>query len=198
MAAKQRPLSPHLGIYKKQITSVLSIMHRAAGVVNAIGGLAVAAWLVIVASSPECFAWSQQIFASWFGKFALFIFSASLIYHLLNGIRHLLWDIGWGMEIQQVPLNISVLSREFLDDTNAKSLTDLFRYSAASSGDTRFAMRVPANEATPQGGFTMRGFSVNTLMRDGIFRYTAYSLDNTERVEVVKGPGPLCKRPVQN
>ncbi|MBI5769476.1 MAG: TonB-dependent receptor plug domain-containing protein [Verrucomicrobia bacterium] len=96
-----------------------------------------------------------------------------------------------GMEIQKVPLNISVLSREFLDDTNAKSLTDLFRYSAAASGDTRFAMRVPANEATPQGGFTMRGFSVNTLMRDGIFRYTAYSLDNTERVEVVKGPASV-------
>jgi outer membrane receptor protein involved in Fe transport len=96
-----------------------------------------------------------------------------------------------GMEIQQVPLNISVLSREFLDDTNAKSLTDLFRYTAAASGDTRFAMRVPANEATPQGGFTMRGFSVNTLMRDGIFRYTAYSLDNTERVEMVKGPASV-------
>ena len=96
-----------------------------------------------------------------------------------------------GMEIQNIPLNISVLSREFLDDTNAKSLTDLFRYTAAASGDTRFAMRVPANEATPQGGFTMRGFSVNTLMRDGIFRYSAYSLDNTERVEVVKGPASV-------
>lgn len=96
-----------------------------------------------------------------------------------------------GMEIQNVPLNISVISREFLDDTNAKSLTDLFRYQAASSGDTRFAMRVPANEATPQGGFTMRGFSVNTLMRDGILRYSAYNLDNVERVEVVKGPASV-------
>ena len=96
-----------------------------------------------------------------------------------------------GMQIQQVPLNISVISREFLDDTNAKSLMDLFRYTAAASGDTRFAMRVPSNEATPQGAFTMRGFSVNTLMRDGIFRYTAYSLDNTDRVEVVKGPASV-------
>ncbi|MSU50211.1 MAG: hypothetical protein EXS37_14190 [Opitutus sp.] len=96
-----------------------------------------------------------------------------------------------GMEIQKVPLNISVISREFLDDTNVKSLTDLFRYTAASAGDTRFAMRVPANEATPQGGFTMRGFSVNTLMRDGIFRYTAYSVDNVERVEIVKGPASV-------
>lgn len=96
-----------------------------------------------------------------------------------------------GMEIQNVPLNISVISREFLDDTNARSLTDLFRYQAAAAGDTRFAMRVPANEATPQGGFTMRGFSVNTLMRDGILRYSAYNLDNVERVEVVKGPASV-------
>jgi succinate dehydrogenase / fumarate reductase, cytochrome b subunit len=102
MAARQRPLSPHLQVYKPQITSTLSIIHRATGVVNAIGGLFVAAWLVSVASDADCFAWSQQILASWFGKLALFAFSASLIYHLLNGIRHLLWDIGWGMEIGTV------------------------------------------------------------------------------------------------
>ena len=96
-----------------------------------------------------------------------------------------------GMEIQKVPMNISVISREFLDDTNARSLTDLFRYSAAASGDTRFKMRVPANEATPQGGFTMRGFQVNTLMRNGVFRYVSHNLDNVERVEVVKGPASV-------
>jgi len=102
MAARQRPLSPHLDIYKKQITSVLSIFHRATGVVLAIGALFVAAWLVCVASDAECFAWCQQLLASWFGQLAMFVFSASMIYHLLNGIRHLLWDIGWGMEIQTV------------------------------------------------------------------------------------------------
>ncbi len=102
MAARQRPLSPHLDIYKKQITSVLSIFHRATGVVLAIGALFLAAWLVCVASDAECFAWCQQLLASWFGKLALFVFSASMIYHLLNGIRHLLWDIGWGMEIETV------------------------------------------------------------------------------------------------
>ena len=96
-----------------------------------------------------------------------------------------------GMEIQKVPLNMSVLSREFLDDTNARSVTDLFRYSAASASDNRFAMRVPANEATPQGSFTMRGFQVNNLMRDGIFRYIAYNLDNIDRVEIVKGPASV-------
>ena len=102
MAASQRPLSPHLEIYKKQITSVLSIIHRMTGVVLAIGALFVTLWLVFAASDADCYAWYEQILASWFGKLALFAFSASLIYHLLNGVRHLLWDIGWGMEIQTV------------------------------------------------------------------------------------------------
>ena len=96
-----------------------------------------------------------------------------------------------GMEIQKIPLNVSVISREFLNDTNAQSLTDLFRYTAAASGDTRFAMRIPANSATPQGTFTMRGFVVNSLMRNGIFRYTSYNLDTVERVEVIKGPAAV-------
>lgn len=96
-----------------------------------------------------------------------------------------------GMEIQKVPFNISVVSREFLDDTNSRSLTDLLRYTAGASGDTRFAMRRPGNEATPAGGFTMRGFPVNTLMRNGVFRYVSYNLDNVERVEIVKGPASV-------
>ncbi len=97
-----------------------------------------------------------------------------------------------GMEIQNVPMNISVLSEEFLKDTNARSVTDLFRYSAAASGDTRFSgMRVPSNENTPQGGFTMRGFQVNNIMRNGVFRYVAHDFDNVERIEVVKGPASV-------
>lgn len=96
-----------------------------------------------------------------------------------------------GMEIQKVPMNISVISREFIDDTNSRSLMDLLRYTAAASGDTRYAMRRPGNEATPQGGFTMRGFPVNTLMRNGIFRYISYNMDNVERVEIVKGPAAV-------
>ena len=96
-----------------------------------------------------------------------------------------------GMEIQKVPMNISVISRDFLDDTNARSLMDLLRYTAAAAGDTRYAMRRPGNESTPQGGFTMRGFAVNTLMRNGVFRYISYNLDNVDRVEVVKGPAAV-------
>uniref|UniRef100_UPI004049B971 TonB-dependent receptor plug domain-containing protein n=2 Tax=Cephaloticoccus sp. TaxID=1985742 RepID=UPI004049B971 len=96
-----------------------------------------------------------------------------------------------GMEIQKIPLNVSVQSREFLDDTNSRSLTDLFRYTAAASGDNRFAMRRPANEATPQGTFSIRGFTVNTILRNGIFRYLSYNLDNVERVEIVSGPASV-------
>jgi len=96
-----------------------------------------------------------------------------------------------GMEIQKVPMNVSVLSREFLDDTNATSITDIFRYTAAASGDGLFASQRPSNEATPRGTFTMRGFAVNTLMRNGVFRYISYNLDNVERVEIVKGPAAV-------
>lgn len=96
-----------------------------------------------------------------------------------------------GMEIQKVPMNVSVVSREFLDDTNARSMMDILRYTASAAGDTRYAMRRPGNEATPQGKFTMRGFAVNTLMRNGIFRYISYNLDNVDRVEVVKGPAAV-------
>ena len=96
-----------------------------------------------------------------------------------------------GMEIQKVPMNVSVVSREFIDDTNARSLMDLLRYTAAAAGDTRYAMRRPGNEATPQGRFTMRGFAVNTLMRNGVFRYISHNMDSVERVEVVKGPAAV-------
>ncbi|MEO6005103.1 MAG: TonB-dependent receptor [Opitutus sp.] len=96
-----------------------------------------------------------------------------------------------GMEIQNIPMSISVISKEFLEDTNARTLTDLFRYTGAASGDTRFKMRVPANEATPQGAFTMRGFQVNTVMRNGVLSYIAHNFDNLERVEVVKGPASV-------
>ncbi|MCP5529768.1 MAG: TonB-dependent receptor [Opitutaceae bacterium] len=96
-----------------------------------------------------------------------------------------------GMEIQNVPMNVSVVSREFLDDTNTRSLMDLLRYTAAAAGDNRYAMRRPGNEATPQGRFSMRGFPVNTLMRNGVFRYISYNTDNVERVEIVKGPAAV-------
>lgn len=96
-----------------------------------------------------------------------------------------------GMEIQKVPMAVSVLSREFLEDTNARSLMDVLRYTASASGDTRYAMRRPGNEATAQGAFTMRGFAMNTIMRNGTFRYISYNMDSVDRIEIVKGPAAV-------
>jgi len=96
-----------------------------------------------------------------------------------------------GTEIQHVPLAISVMTSEFIQDANIQSLTDIFRYSSSGYGDNAFRMARPANSATPQGGMTMRGFPMNTFLRNGVFRYTSYNLDNTDRVEIVKGPAAV-------
>jgi succinate dehydrogenase / fumarate reductase cytochrome b subunit len=101
MAAQQRPLSPHLQVYKPQITMVMSITHRATGVVLAIGALVLMAWLIASAGDNDGFASFQACASSPIGKIALVGFTASLVYHFLNGIRHLLWDVGWGFEIPQ-------------------------------------------------------------------------------------------------
>lgn len=96
-----------------------------------------------------------------------------------------------GMEIQRVPMNISVMSEDFIKDTGISTITDVLRYTASGSPDSRYAMRVPGNSATPQGNFTMRGFTVNSLLRNGVFRYASYNLDNVDRVEIVKGPAAV-------
>jgi outer membrane receptor protein involved in Fe transport len=96
-----------------------------------------------------------------------------------------------GMEIQRVPMNISVMSEDFIKDTGITNITDILRYTSSGSPDSRFAMRVPGNSATPQGNFTLRGFTVNSLLRNGVFRYNSYNLDNVDRVEIVKGPAAV-------
>ena len=102
MPASNRPLSPHLLIYKPQLTSVLSIVHRATGVALAVGLLLVAYWLVALAAGPETFANAQLIMGSWIGKLILFGFTFALFYHLCNGIRHLFWDAGLGLDLKTV------------------------------------------------------------------------------------------------
>ena len=102
MAAQQRPLSPHLQVYQPQLTSVLSIVHRSTGVMLSLGAFILAAWLISIAGDGDAFAQFNSFAGSLPGKLALFAFTASLAYHLLNGIRHLLWDIGWGFELPQV------------------------------------------------------------------------------------------------
>lgn len=101
----QRPLSPHLQVYRPQITSVLSILHRITGVALTIGTILLTWWLVAAAYGPEPFADAQAFLGSWFGQLLLWAFTFCLFYHLCNGIRHLLWDFGWGFEIAQVRLS---------------------------------------------------------------------------------------------
>jgi succinate dehydrogenase / fumarate reductase cytochrome b subunit len=101
MATQERPLSPHLQVYKPQLTSVMSILHRGTGVVLALGAFVLAAWLVAAAGSADAYAAFADCMASLAGRLALFVFSASLVYHFLNGIRHLFWDAGHGYEISK-------------------------------------------------------------------------------------------------
>jgi succinate dehydrogenase / fumarate reductase cytochrome b subunit len=102
MATPTRQLSPHLTIYKPQLTSLLSILHRASGVVLAIGTLLVCYWLLAAAAGPEAFTNAQQLFSSWPGQLVLLGWSWATLYHLSNGIRHLCWDLGWGLELKTV------------------------------------------------------------------------------------------------
>lgn len=102
MAAQDRPLSPHLQIYRPQITSVLSITHRATGIALAVGTLLLVWWLVAAASGPEAYAGVQGFIGSWLGRLLLFGWTWSLFYHLCNGIRHLFWDAGYGFELETV------------------------------------------------------------------------------------------------
>ena len=100
--ARQRPLSPHLQVYRPQLTSMMSITHRATGVALTTGTLVLAAWLVAVALGGEIYSMVAMILAHPLGQFVLFGYSAALIYHALNGVRHLSWDLGFGLTIPEV------------------------------------------------------------------------------------------------
>ncbi len=95
------------------------------------------------------------------------------------------------MAIQNIPMSVSVMSKDFLDDANIRSITDVLRYTSSGAGDNNFSMRRPSNSATPQGGFTLRGFGVNSLLRNGISRYIGYNVNNVDRIEIVKGPASV-------
>ena len=99
MANHKRPISPHLQIYRPQLTSVTSIFHRASGVFLAFGLPALVWWLWSVAGGPEEYRLAREIIGSFIGRLLLFLWTAAFFYHLLNGIRHLAWDAGWGFEI---------------------------------------------------------------------------------------------------
>ncbi len=100
----KRPLSPHLQVYKPQMTSVLSILHRACGVALAIGTLMVAWWLIAAAMGEEQYTIAMKFAQSPLGTLMIFGWSVALFYHMSNGIRHLLWDMGYLFKLKNAYL----------------------------------------------------------------------------------------------
>ena len=100
MASTNRPLSPHLQVYKPQLTSVMSILHRATGIALALGTFLLVWWLIAAATGESAFSTVQAFTASWVGRLLLLGWSYALFYHLCNGIRHLIWDTGLLFKIQ--------------------------------------------------------------------------------------------------
>jgi succinate dehydrogenase / fumarate reductase cytochrome b subunit len=105
MTTSNRPLSPHLQVYRPQITSMLSILHRLTGIALAFGTLLLAYWLIAAATGPGAFETAQGLIGSFVGRLLLFGWSFALFYHLCNGIRHLVWDAGYGFEIETATLS---------------------------------------------------------------------------------------------
>ncbi|AZO26989.1 MULTISPECIES: succinate dehydrogenase, cytochrome b556 subunit [Mesorhizobium] len=94
----ERPLSPHLTIYRPPITMTMSIIHRITGGALYFGTLLVAAWLIAASTSQAAFDWVNWAFGSWLGRLILFGYTWALMHHMLGGLRHLVWDTGAGLE----------------------------------------------------------------------------------------------------
>ncbi|MCK0168147.1 succinate dehydrogenase, cytochrome b556 subunit [Jannaschia sp. S6380] len=94
-----RPLSPHLQVYRPQLTSITSILTRISGNALVVAGLMVTWWFVAAAAGPDAFATADAVLTSWFGKLVFLGSIWALWYHTLAGIRHLIWDTGHGLDI---------------------------------------------------------------------------------------------------
>lgn len=101
MASHDRPLSPHLMIYRWRWTMSLSILHRMTGVVISVAAFGLAWWLLALAGGAGGYETFRACLASPLGLLALIAFGACLVFHFLNGIRHLLWDTGWGLDLKR-------------------------------------------------------------------------------------------------
>ncbi len=104
-----RPLSPHLQIYRPLINMVMSILHRMTGAALYFGSLLLAWWLVAAAIGPDYFNFVNSIFGSLLGKIVLFGFTWALLHHMMGGIRHFIWDTGRGFDIATVK-SLSIMS----------------------------------------------------------------------------------------
>lgn len=106
-----RPLSPHLQVYRPQLTSITSILTRITGNALIVGTVLVVWWLLAAATGPEYFAVADAVITSWFGDLVLLGSTWALWYHALAGLRHLYWDTGRGLEIETAEkLGIAVIA----------------------------------------------------------------------------------------
>ncbi len=93
----ERPLSPHLSVYRLTLTMVMSGAHRITGVTLYFGTLILVWWLVAAATSPRNFDLINAVFGTWIGRLVLFGYTWALFHHMLGGVRHLIWDTGRGL-----------------------------------------------------------------------------------------------------
>ena len=100
MNDSNNPLSPHLQIYRWHISSLLSITHRISGVINLLSLILIFFWLIILSLGENNYELFLILINSFLGKFILIGFSWSMCFHILSGIRHLMWDFGYGFEIR--------------------------------------------------------------------------------------------------
>lgn len=99
--SRERPLSPHLQIYRPMLTMVMSILHRVTGAALYAGTLLVAWLLVSAAAGPDAYATASGFLTSWFGKLILFGYTWALMHHMLGGVRHFVWDTGRGFGVEE-------------------------------------------------------------------------------------------------
>lgn len=99
--APSRPLSPHLQIYRPMLTMMMSIAHRITGAALYVGTLLLAWYLIALASGADTFATAAAIYGSLLGRLVLLLFTWALFHHLLGGLRHFVWDLGYGMDHPQ-------------------------------------------------------------------------------------------------
>ncbi len=99
---RQRPLSPHIDIYTFKINMIMSILHRITGAMLYLGTVLLACWLLAAAAGPEHFAYVNGWFGTWLGRLVLFGYTWALLHHMLGGIRHFIWDLGYGFDLETV------------------------------------------------------------------------------------------------
>ncbi len=102
MAHDVRPLSPDVQIYRPQLTSVLSISHRVTGIALSVGAPLLVFWLLAASAGPQAYSAVRGVLHSWLGLLLMFGWTFSFFFHLCNGIRHLVWDAGYGFELRTI------------------------------------------------------------------------------------------------